>query len=250
MATRPRTRKIGRLSEIAQVAVRHGFGYFFERHKLNRPPSLDDAGGSGTAAAVSDRAGRHLREMLDELGPTFVKFGQLLSTRPDIVRSDIVTKLQQHPDDVRPVPVRRRSRTSSRRRARHRRSSGAFVRFDEVPIAAASIGQVHCREARAEREEEVVVEESSARMHRVRSKVRPGTALPGHADQGRGARPGIRLHRFGTRAGRRVRTVHPGGARLQGSGRATPRPFRRNFEGDGLVASPEGHTATTRSCAC
>ena len=34
MATRPRTRKIGRLSEIAQVAVRHGFGYFFERHKL------------------------------------------------------------------------------------------------------------------------------------------------------------------------------------------------------------------------
>ena len=34
MATRPRTRKISRLSEIAQVAVRHGFGYFFERHKL------------------------------------------------------------------------------------------------------------------------------------------------------------------------------------------------------------------------
>ena len=34
MATRPATRNIGRLSEIAQVAVKHGFGYFFERHRL------------------------------------------------------------------------------------------------------------------------------------------------------------------------------------------------------------------------
>jgi ubiquinone biosynthesis protein len=48
--------------------------------------------------------GQHLREMLDELGPTFVKFGQLLSTRPDVVPPDIVTELQKLQDDVRPVP--------------------------------------------------------------------------------------------------------------------------------------------------
>ena len=44
--------------------------------------------------------GRHLREMLDELGPTFVKFGQLLSTRPDIVPPDIIAELRGLQDDV------------------------------------------------------------------------------------------------------------------------------------------------------
>ena len=76
-----KTRNLGRISEIAQVAVRHGFGYFFESHRLSdllpwteRP--LDESG-----MPVSQR-GVHLREMLDELGPTFVKFGQLFSMRP------------------------------------------------------------------------------------------------------------------------------------------------------------------------
>ncbi|MGZ8740202.1 MAG: ABC transporter, partial [Gaiellaceae bacterium] len=82
MSTRQRTRKIGRLSEIAQVAARHGFGYFFERHKLTDLLPWTARVEASPSVAGSDR-GRHLREMLDELGPTFVKFGQLLSTRPD-----------------------------------------------------------------------------------------------------------------------------------------------------------------------
>jgi len=81
VATPPATRNLGRISEIAQVAVKHGFGYFFETHRLTDllparlTPSRPDKG------PVSER-GQHLRELLDELGPTFVKFGQLLSTRP------------------------------------------------------------------------------------------------------------------------------------------------------------------------
>src|SRR2546426_8893033 len=73
VATRPKQRNLGRLSEIAQVAVRHGFGYAVDGRKAGDPDTGQTA------------RGRHLREMLDELGPTFVKFGQLLSTRPDIV---------------------------------------------------------------------------------------------------------------------------------------------------------------------
>src|SRR5438105_11779383 len=88
----PATRNLGRLSEIAQVMVRHGFGYFLEAHKLTDllPGRSAEA---RLAAASQDGAsarGQHLRELLDELGPTFVKFGQLLSTRPDIAPPDII----------------------------------------------------------------------------------------------------------------------------------------------------------------
>ncbi len=66
-------RSISRLSEIGRVATRHGFGYMLDRRRGNDDTQLADRG-------------RRLREMLDELGPTFVKFGQLLSTRPDVCR--------------------------------------------------------------------------------------------------------------------------------------------------------------------
>jgi ubiquinone biosynthesis protein len=137
MAT-PATRKIGRLSEIAQVAVRHGFGYFFERHRLTDllPWNARD----GAEADTTER-GRHLRELLDELGPTFVKFGQLLSTRPDVVPPDIVVELQSLQDDVRPVPFADVERVI--REELGLTVEQAFLEFDERPTAAASIGQVH-----------------------------------------------------------------------------------------------------------
>src|SRR3712207_2943259 len=90
------TRNLGRVSEIAQVAVRHGFGYFFRRHRLTDLLPRDGAGpGPSTVdAALPSARGRHLREMLDELGPTFIKFGQLLSMRPDVVPPDIIVELR------------------------------------------------------------------------------------------------------------------------------------------------------------
>lgn len=141
MSARPRTRKIGRLSEIAQVAVRHGFGYFFERHKLTDVlPWTARVEGNPEAAVGSDR-GRHLRELLDELGPTFVKFGQLLSTRPDVVPPDIVAELRSLQDDVRPFPFAQVREVVEAELGLTLEQ--AFLRFDEQPIAAASIGQVH-----------------------------------------------------------------------------------------------------------
>jgi ubiquinone biosynthesis protein len=141
MATRPRTRKIGRLSEIAQVAVRHGFGYFFERHKLtDLLPWTARVEPAPDPAVGSDR-GRHLREMLDELGPTFVKFGQLLSTRPDVVPPDIVAELRSLQDDVSPFPFAQVRHVVEEELGLTLEQ--AFVSFDETPIAAASIGQVH-----------------------------------------------------------------------------------------------------------
>jgi ubiquinone biosynthesis protein len=134
----PATRNVRRLSEIAQVAVKHGFGYFFERHRLTDLfPWIDR---DGRAETPSDR-GRRLREMLEELGPTFVKFGQLLSTRPDIVPPDVVVELQKLQDDVRPIPFAEVERVV--REELGLTIEQAFLEFDERPTAAASIGQVH-----------------------------------------------------------------------------------------------------------
>ncbi len=128
-ASGSRTANIGRLGEIAHVAVRHGFGFLVE--------------GRRGSADVSPQAirGRHLRELLDELGPTFVKFGQLLSTRPDIVPPDIIAELRSLQDDVRPFPFADVERVITAELGQP--IARLFTEFDEQPLAAASIGQVH-----------------------------------------------------------------------------------------------------------
>ena len=97
-------------------------------------------GADGDEATVSDR-GRRLRLMLDELGPTFVKFGQLLSTRPDVVPPDIVVELRGLQDAASPVPFEQiRDAVEAELELRMDR---AFLEFDFAPLASASIGQVH-----------------------------------------------------------------------------------------------------------
>jgi ubiquinone biosynthesis protein len=131
------TRNLGRLTEIAQVAARHGFGYFLRRNRLS---DLVPGDSTGDMATASDR-GRRLLMMLDELGPTFVKFGQLLSTRPDVIPPDIVAELRGLQDDASPVPFEQvRDAVEAELDLRMDR---AFLEFDLVPQASASIGQVH-----------------------------------------------------------------------------------------------------------
>src|SRR3954466_15784109 len=129
VATRPKQRNLGRLSEIAQVAVRHGFGYAVDGRKAGDPATGQTARGA------------HLREVLDELGPTFVKFGQLLSTRPDIVPPDIIAELRGLQDDVRPFPFEQAERVIEEDLGNS--LERLFLEFERNPVAAASIGQVH-----------------------------------------------------------------------------------------------------------
>jgi len=135
----PATRNLGRLSEIAQVAVRHGFGYWFDTHRLS------DLFPRRSARVVLDgqpsQRGQHLREMLDELGPTFVKFGQLLSTRPDVLPPDIIAELRGLQDDVRPFPLSDVERVIEEDLGLS--VDKLFLDFEDRPVAAASIGQVH-----------------------------------------------------------------------------------------------------------
>src|ERR671918_271275 len=140
MSTRPAVRQLGRISEIAQVAAKHGFGYFFDTYRPGGRLSRRQQEVEPLADEGSTR-GERLRLMLDELGPTFVKFGQLLSTRPDVVPPDIVFELKALQDDVRPFSFAEIELVV--REELEQPIERLFLEFDRVPLAAASIGQVH-----------------------------------------------------------------------------------------------------------
>jgi ubiquinone biosynthesis protein len=139
VSTRPAVRQLGRISEIAQVAAKHGFGYLFETRvpgvvRSRRQQELEQGADGSTR-------GQRLRLMFDELGPTFVKFGQLLSTRPDVVPPDIVFELQALQDQVTQFPYEDVERVV--REEFGLEVDQLFLEFEQEPVAAASIGQVH-----------------------------------------------------------------------------------------------------------
>jgi ubiquinone biosynthesis protein len=140
VSTRPAVRRLGRISEISQVAAKHGFGYFFDTHRPSGFRSRREQELSVDGDPGSPR-GLRVRQMLDELGPTFVKFGQLLSTRPDVVPPDIVFELKALQDDVTPFPFEQAAGVIQEELGLT--VEQLFLEFDETPIAAASIGQVH-----------------------------------------------------------------------------------------------------------
>ena len=130
-------RRFRRYRQIINVMVRNGYGGLIELLRLRRiyrkkkPP---------TDVLMSPRAKR-LRLALEELGPTFIKMGQMLSTRPDLIPHDIFYELQKLQDQVPPVAY---DDIKDEIEAEMRFSVGdIFSEFDEIPLAAASIGQVH-----------------------------------------------------------------------------------------------------------
>ena len=85
--------------------------------------------------------GQRLREALERLGPIFVKFGQVLSTRRDLLPVDLADELARLQDRVPPFPPE--VAIASIERAFHQPLEAIFASFDRVPVASASIAQVH-----------------------------------------------------------------------------------------------------------
>ncbi|MGE5360352.1 MAG: ABC1 kinase family protein [Bacteroidales bacterium] len=139
----PYPRQFRRLREIATVLVRYGFVDVLARLRLERYLAL------GRRLAFPRRSRRHerltqaqrLRLAIEELGPTFTKFGQALSTRADLLPADLVMELSKLQDEVPPLDAGQAEVAIERELGAT--MSSLFAEFDPVPIAAASIAQVH-----------------------------------------------------------------------------------------------------------
>jgi ubiquinone biosynthesis protein len=138
-------RNIRRYRQIVSVLIKYGFGGLLEQLNLDYYLAL------GKSLLTQQRIkrdelirysnGERLRMALEELGPTFVKLGQLLSTRPDLVPPDILVELRKLQDKVPGFSypeVKEQIETSLGRPL-----TEVFAEFSRVPVAAASISQVH-----------------------------------------------------------------------------------------------------------
>jgi ubiquinone biosynthesis protein len=148
-------RVVLRLLEIQRVLLRHGLDDYVRATHLYRPLRFLFFLSPSVWFERRRRAsrGERLRLALQELGPIFVKFGQAVSTRRDLLPADIADELAKLQDQVPPFP-------GSEARALIEQSYGrsvaaVFAQFDETPLAAASIAQVHA--ARLPGGQEVVV---------------------------------------------------------------------------------------------
>lgn len=123
-------RHFTRYYEILSVLIRHGLGYMFVSGNTR-------AMQEGNSAII----GAHLKSAFAELGPAFVKLGQLASTRSDLLPQPIVQELAKLQDRVHPLSygvIRRVIEESLQSRI-----ESNYQQFNPVPVAAASIGQVH-----------------------------------------------------------------------------------------------------------
>jgi ubiquinone biosynthesis protein len=140
MAGPLRYKHLSRYREIAGILFEEGFGYALDELGLRRflrPAALLKR----QPAEVRRTPEERLRHTLERLGPAFVKIGQLLSTRPDVVPDSFLVELRRLQDEVPPAPYEGVAEVI--RAELGGAPEEVFLSFDPIPLAAASIGQVH-----------------------------------------------------------------------------------------------------------
>jgi ubiquinone biosynthesis protein len=136
-------RQVSRYEQILRVLFRYGFSDLIEILKIEQYIEIG-------LKMISRKRKEHIENLtraervrlaLEELGPTFIKLGQILSTRPDLIPLEYVEELAKLQDHVSPFPweeVREIVKSETGRFPEE-----IFAHFEETPLAAASIGQVH-----------------------------------------------------------------------------------------------------------
>ena len=130
---------VQRLRQIFTVLAKHGYGHVIERLGLRDSRVLGIILPTPSTKPASNP--ERLRHVLEELGPTFIKLGQILSTRPDLIPPAYIDEFSKLQDNVPPFPF---EDVSDQIRMELGVNIGdVFTYFDPNPIASASLAQVH-----------------------------------------------------------------------------------------------------------
>jgi len=137
MAVSLKPERLKRYTDVAKLLIKYG------RSDLIRPAGLED---SVLPDEIAEEAGaaapaEELAKDLERLGPTFIKLGQLFSTRADLLPGPYLDALERLQDQIEPFPYEEVERIVSSELGV--RISKAFAEFDPTPLAAASLAQVH-----------------------------------------------------------------------------------------------------------
>jgi ubiquinone biosynthesis protein len=135
----PRRGLVGRSRQIVAVLTRHGWGWILSQMEANSAARHSPLGGA--SAVNQQKQAEHLRQALNELGATFIKLGQALSTRPDLLPPEYISELGKLQDEVPPVAFEKMEQVLVQELGKT--AVELFDEFDPHPLASASIGQVY-----------------------------------------------------------------------------------------------------------
>ena len=146
-------RHLRRYREIVRILAHHGFGDALSQLGIGRRLGLPVRLLRLDPADAEITRPERVRLALEELGPTFIKFGQIISTRPDLLPPEYIAELSRLQDDVPPEPWEPIKACLEEELGQP--IDQVFASFDTTPMAAASLGQVHA--ATLADDQEVVV---------------------------------------------------------------------------------------------
>ena len=136
---------IPKLAALVGLFTRYGLRDFARRQGMLLLAPEEFESGNGTEPDHSAKAAAFRRRLV-ELGPAYVKLGQVLSTRPDLLPPAFIKELEKLQDDVDPIPFDVVEQTIEEELGG--RISKLFNAFDDKPLGSASLGQVHAAELR------------------------------------------------------------------------------------------------------
>lgn len=136
-----RVKRIKRYNEIVSLLVKNGYGYLVQEVGLSHFLSFKERITADFKHGDAKEAGSRLRTLLEDLGPTFIKIGQMLSIRSDLLPPEVILELEKLQDDVPAVPIQEIKEKLELELGVP--PEKLFYSFNEDYVAAASIGQVH-----------------------------------------------------------------------------------------------------------